>query len=197
MEKYGSISNFSADTLLEEGIVLLHGVINGELAQRVVCQLLYLEKKYPFRPIQLFINSPGGEVNAGMAIYDAINYVNVDVETVGIGCAASMAALLLSSGTRGRRSALPNTEILIHQPLGGAEGQAADIIIAAKHIERTRDRLNSVLAYNTGKSIRRIAEDTDRDYVMYADEALEYGLIDEVISTIPKAWRAKNESYDA
>lgn len=189
MEYNGNIGNFSADTLLEEGIILLNGVIDGGLAQRVVCQLLYLEKKYPARPIQLFINSPGGEVNAGMAIYDAMNYVSVEVQTVGIGCAASMAAFLLSSGTRGKRCALPNTEVLIHQPLGGAQGQAEDIIIAAKHIERTRDRLNAILAKNTGKSIERIAEDTDRDYVLYADEAREYGIIDQVIDTIPKAWR--------
>ena len=189
MEYNGNIGNFSADTLLEEGIILLNGVIDGGLAQRVVCQLLYLEKKYPARPIQLFINSPGGEVNAGMAIYDAMNYVSVEVQTVGIGCAASMAAFLLSSGTRGKRCALPNTEVLIHQPLGGAQGQAEDIIIAAKHIERTRDRLNAILAKNTGKSIKRIAEDTDRDYVLYADEAREYGIIDQVIDTIPKAWR--------
>ena len=189
MEYNGNIGNFSADTLLEEGIILLNGVIDGGLAQRVVCQLLYLEKKYPARPIQLFINSPGGDVNAGMAIYDAMNYVSVEVQTVGIGCAASMAAFLLSSGTRGKRCALPNTEVLIHQPLGGAQGQAEDIIIAAKHIERTRDRLNAILAKNTGKSIERIAEDTDRDYVLYADEAREYGIIDQVIDTIPKAWR--------
>ena len=181
--------NFSADTLLEEGIILLNGVIDGGLAQRVVCQLLYLEKKYPSRPIQLFINSPGGEVNAGMAIYDAMNYVSVEVQTVGIGSAASMAAFLLSSGTRGKRCALPNTEVMIHQPLGGAQGQAEDIIIAAKHIERTRARLNAILAENTGKSIERIAEDTDRDYVLYAEEAREYGIIDQVIDTIPKAWR--------
>ena len=118
-----------------------------------------------------------------------MNYVSVEVQTVGIGCAASMAAFLLSSGTRGKRCALPNTEVLIHQPLGGAQGQAEDIIIAAKHIERTRDRLNAILAKNTGKSIERIAEDTDRDYVLYADEAREYGIIDQVIDTIPKAWR--------
>ena len=156
-----NIGNFSSDTLLEEGIILLGGVIDGAVAQRAVCQLLYLD----------------------------MNYVSVDVQTVGIGCAASMAAFLLSSGSRGKRCALPNTEVMIHQPLGGAQGQAEDIIIAAKHIERTRDRLNAILAENTGKSIERIAEDTDRDYVMYADEAREYGIIDQVIDTVPKAWR--------
>lgn len=181
-------NSFSADLLLEEGIILLGGVIDGEAAQRVVCQLLYLEKKYPKRPIQMFINSPGGEIAAGMAIYDAMNYVKVEIQTIAIGMAASMAAFLLCSGTKGKRCALPNSEILIHQPLGGTQGQASDIILAAKHIENTRDRLNKIMAKNTGKTVKQIAKDTDRDYAMLAADALKYGLIDEVIETIPKAW---------
>lgn len=180
-------SKLSDSFLLEQGIILLGGVINDSVAQAVVCQLLYLDKKYPNRPIQIWIDSPGGSVTAGFAIYDAMNYVKSDVETVAIGMAASMGAFLLSSGTRGKRSALPNAEILIHQPLGAAEGQSTDIQIAAQHIEKTRNRLDQILSLNTGKDISQIHADTERDYIMLADEAKAYGLIDLVLSTTPKA----------
>ncbi|MEG1509475.1 MAG: ATP-dependent Clp protease proteolytic subunit [Clostridia bacterium] len=188
MQNENENMGLTINSLLENGVILLNGEINAGSAQVVVCQLLYLANKYPKRPIQMFINSPGGEVCAGMAIYDAINYVKVEVQTIAIGMAASMAALLLSSGTRKKRCALPNTEITIHQPLGGASGQASDIIIAAKHIENTKNRLNMIMAKNTGKSVEQISIDTDRDNTMLADDALKYGLIDEVIETMPKAW---------
>lgn len=180
--------DFSAQTLLEDGIVSIYGPINGESAALVTHQLMYLAKKYPNRPIQMLINSPGGEVTAGLAIYDVMNYIPVEVHTIVVGFAASMAAFLLSSGTKGKRCALPNAEILIHQPLGGASGQASDIIIAAKHIERTKNNLNAIMAKNVGKTVEQIAIDTDRDYIMSANEALEYGLIDEIIETKVKAW---------
>lgn len=184
-------NELSGNYLLEQGIVMLIGEINSAMAQDIVCQLQYLANKYPKRPIQLWINSPGGEISAGLAIYDVINYIPVEVHTIAIGMAASMAAFLLSSGTRGKRCALPNAEILIHQPLGGAQGQATDIINAAKHIERIRSRINSVLARNTDKSEEQIAIDTDRDNIMTAAEAQEYGLIDSLIETTPKAWRVE------
>lgn len=182
-------SRLSAMSLLEDGIILLNGEIDSEMAQVIVCQLQYLANKYPKRPIQLWINSPGGEITAGMAIYDVINYINVEVQTIAIGMAASMAAFLLSSGTRGKRCALPNAEIIIHQPLGGAQGQATDIINAAKHIEKTRARINRIFALNTDKAETQIALDTERDNIMIAEEALNYGLIDSIIDTKPKAWR--------
>lgn len=181
-------SEFSVNYLLEQGIVMLIGEINSSLAQIIVCQLQYLANKYPKRPIQLWINSPGGEISAGMAIYDVMNYIQVEVHTIAIGLAASMAAFLLSSGTKGKRCALPNAEILIHQPLGGAQGQASDIINMAKHIEKVRNRINYILSKNTGKDQNQIAVDSDRDNIMTATEAANYGLIDTIIETKPKAW---------
>jgi ATP-dependent Clp protease protease subunit len=167
--------------LLNDRIIFLADEVNDYTASIVVAQLLYLESMDPNKDIFLYINSPGGSVTAGMAIYDTMNYISCDVATVCIGMAASMGAFLLSSGTKGKRFALPNSEIMIHQPLGGARGQATDIKIQADLILRTRDRLNRILAKNTGKTIDEIARDTERDNYMEADEAMNYGLIDQVI----------------
>ncbi len=150
------------------------------VANTVVAQLIYLEAKDPAKDISLYINSPGGSVSAGLAIYDTMNYVKCDVSTICIGMAASMGAFLLSSGTKGKRYALPNSEIMIHQPLGGAQGQASDIKIAAEHILRTKQRLNTILAKNSGKPLAQIEQDTDRDNYLSAQDAQEYGLIDKV-----------------
>ena len=167
--------------LLNDRIIFLADEVNDYTASIVVAQLLYLESQDPNKDIFLYINSPGGSVTAGMAIYDTMNYITCDVCTVCIGMAASMGAFLLSSGAKGKRFALPNSEIMIHQPLGGARGQATDIKIQADLILRTRDRLNRILAKNTGKTIEEIARDTERDNYMEADEAMQYGLIDKVI----------------
>ena len=167
--------------LLNDRIIFLADEVNDYTASIVVAQLLYLESMDPNKDIFLYINSPGGSVTAGMAIYDTMNYISCDVATVCIGMAASMGAFLLSSGAKGKRFALPNSEIMIHQPLGGARGQATDIKIQADLILRTRDRLNRILAKNTGKTIDEIARDTERDNYMEADEAMNYGLIDQVI----------------
>ena len=169
--------------LLNDRIIFLSDEVNDATASLVVAQLLYLEAQDPDKDISFYINSPGGSVTAGMAIYDTMNFIKCDVSTVCIGMAASMGAFLLSAGTKGKRFALPNSEIMIHQPLGGAKGQAADIKIQAELILRTRDRLTKILAENTGKSVEQIAHDTERDYYMTADEALAYGLIDKVIDT--------------
>lgn len=166
--------------LLEDRIIFLSGEINDAVANTVVAQLIYLEAKDPSKDIHLYINSPGGSVSAGLAIYDTMNYIKCDVSTICIGMAASMGAFLLSSGTKGKRFALPNSEIMIHQPLGGAQGQASDIKIAAEHILRTKKKLNNILAANSGKPIEQIERDTDRDNYLSADEALSYGLIDKV-----------------
>ena len=155
--------------------------MNDVSASVIVAQLLFLEADDPDKDIQLYINSPGGSVTAGMAIYDTMQYIKCDVSTVCIGMAASMGAFLLSGGAKGKRFALPNAEIMIHQPLGGAQGQATEIQIAAEHILRTRKTLNSILAANTGKPLEVIQQDTERDNFMSAEEAKEYGLIDEVI----------------
>ncbi len=167
--------------LLEDRIIFITGEINDATANTVVAQLLYLESKDPDKDICLYINSPGGSVTAGLAIYDTMQYVKCDVQTICIGLAASMGAFLLSSGTKGKRFALPNSEIMIHQPLGGAQGQASDIAIQANHILKTKKRLNDILAQNTNQPLRQIEKDTDRDNFMSADEALSYGLIDKVI----------------
>ena len=167
--------------LLNDRIIFLSDEVNDATASLVVAQLLYLEAQDPDKDISFYINSPGGSVTAGMAIYDTMNFIKCDVSTVCIGMAASMGAFLLSAGTKGKRFALPNSEIMIHQPLGGAKGQATDIKIQAELILRTRDRLNSILAKNTGKSIDEIARDTERDNYMTAEQALAYGLIDKVI----------------
>lgn len=168
--------------LLNDRIVFLSDEVNDTTASLVVAQMLFLEAQDPDKDISFYINSPGGSVTAGMAIYDTMNYIKCDVSTICIGMAASMGAFLLSSGAKGKRLALPNSEIMIHQPLGGAKGQASDIKIQADLILRTRDTLNRILAENTGKDIETIARDTDRDRFMTAAEALEYGLVDKVLA---------------
>lgn len=170
--------------LLKERIIFLADEVNDQTASLVVAQLLFLESEDPNKDIQLYINSPGGSVTAGMAIYDTMNYIKCDVSTICMGMAASMGAFLLSSGAKGKRFALPNSEIMIHQPLigGGLSGQCTDIKIHSDHLVRTRDKMNSILAENTGKSIDQIRIDTERDNFMYAQEAMEYGLIDKVIT---------------
>ena len=178
--------------ILEDRIIFLSGEITDEVANLVVAQLIYLESKDPTKDISIYINSPGGSVTAGLAIYDTMNMLDCRVRTICVGLAASMGAFLLSSGSRGMRFALPNSEILIHQPLGGAQGQASDIIIAAKHIEHTRRTLNSILAMNTGKTVKQIAKDTDRDNTMTAKEAKEYGLVDKIL--VPEIIKAKERS---
>ena len=167
--------------LLSDRIIVLSDEVNDATASIVVAQLLFLEGQDADKDISLYINSPGGSVSAGLAIYDTMQYIKCDVSTICMGMAASMGAFLLSSGAKGKRYALPNSEIMIHQPLGGAKGQATEIEIAARHILRTKERLNGILAENTGKPIDVIAKDTDRDNFMTAQEAMEYGLIDKVI----------------
>ena len=168
--------------LLNDRIIVLSDEVNDATASIVVAQLLYLEGQDSEKDISLYINSPGGSVTAGMAIYDTMQYIKCDVSTICIGMAASMGAFLLSSGAKGKRFALPNSEIMIHQPLGGARGQATEIKIVADHILKTREKLNKILAENTGKSIDEIARDTERDNYLSAQEALEYGLVDKVIA---------------
>ena len=166
--------------LLNDRIVFLADEVNDVTASLVVAQLLFLEAQDPDKDISLYINSPGGSVSAGLAIYDTMNYIKCDVSTICIGMAASMGAFLLSSGAKGKRFALPNSEIMIHQPLGGMQGQASDIKIHADHILHTRERLNRILASNTGKPLEIIERDTERDNFMTAAEAAEYGIIDKV-----------------
>lgn len=166
--------------LLEERIIFITGEINDALANTVVAQLLYLEAKDSTKDIDVYINSPGGSVTAGLAIYDTMNFIKCGVSTICIGMAASMAAFLLSSGEKGKRFALPSSEIMIHQPLGGAQGQASDIKIQAEHILSLKKRLNEILAKNTGKLYEQIEIDTDRDNYLTAEEALSYGLIDRI-----------------
>ena len=166
--------------LLEDRIIFLSGEIDDAVANTVVAQLIYLEAKDPSKDISLYINSPGGSVSAGLAIYDTMNYIKCDVSTICIGMAASMGAFLLSSGQKGKRFALPNSEIMIHQPLGGAQGQASDIKIAAEHILKTKRKLNAILSQNSGKPVEQVERDTDRDNYLSAQEAMEYGLIDKV-----------------
>jgi len=168
--------------LLGDRIIFLSDEVNDATASLVVAQLLFLEAQDPDKDISFYINSPGGSVTAGMAIYDTMNYIKCDVSTICIGMAASMGAFLLSAGAKGKRIALPNSEIMIHQPLGGAKGQASDIKIQADLILRTRDNLNRILAENTGRSIEEIARDTERDNFMTAQQALEYGLIDKIFA---------------
>ncbi len=168
--------------LLEDRIIVLSDQVNDQTASLVVAQLLYLEGKDSEKDISFYINSPGGSVSAGLAIYDTMQYIKCDVSTICMGMAASMGAFLLSSGTKGKRFALPNAEVMIHQPSGGAQGQATEIKIVAENILKTRDKLNKILAENTGKPIEQIALDTERDNFMSAQEALEYGLIDKVLT---------------
>lgn len=168
--------------LLNDRIIFLSDEVNDATASLVVAQMLFLEAQDPDKDISFYINSPGGSVTAGMAIYDTMNYIKCDVSTICIGMAASMGAFLLSSGTKGKRLALPSSEIMIHQPLGGAKGQASDIKIQADLILRTRDRLNRILAENTGRDLAQIERDTDRDNFMTAEQALAYGLVDKVLA---------------
>ena len=167
--------------LLNDRIIVLSDEINDVTASLVVAQMLYLEGQDPDKDISLYINSPGGSVISGFAIYDTMQYIKCDVSTICIGIAASMGAFLLSSGTKGKRIALPNAEVMIHQPLGGAQGQATDIKIAAEHILRTKEKINKILADNTGKPLNVIVNDTDRDNFMSAEDAKEYGLVDKVL----------------
>ena len=169
--------------LLEDRIIMLSGEIDDATANTIVAELIYLEGKDPEKDIYLYINSPGGSVTAGLAIYDTMNYVKCDVSTICIGMAASMGAFLLSSGKKGKRFALPNSEIMIHQPLGGAQGQASDIKIQADHILKIKEKLNRILSENTGKAIEQVEKDTDRDNFLSASQALEYGLIDKIFSS--------------
>ena len=166
--------------LLEDRIIFLSGEVTDDLANSIVAQLIFLETKDATKDISLYINSPGGSVTAGMAIYDTMNYIKCDVSTICIGLAASMGAFLLSSGAKGKRFALPNSEIMIHQPLGGASGQATDVMIRAKLLQDTKERLTKILAQNTGQDYEKVYQDTDRDNFMTAEEALKYGLIDKI-----------------
>ena len=168
---------------LKERIIFLGEEVTDASASVIIAQLLFLEGEDPEKDIHLYINSPGGSVSAGLAIYDTMQYIKCDVSTICIGMAASMGSFLLSGGAKGKRFALPNSEIMIHQPLGGAKGQATEIKIAAEHILKTRDRLNKILAANTGQSLEQIEIDTERDNFMSAEEAKEYGLVDEVITS--------------
>lgn len=169
--------------LLKDRIIMLSGKIDDNVANSVIAQLLFLDAQDPEKDIFLYINSPGGSVTAGMAMYDTMNFINADVQTIVIGMAASMASVLLAAGEKGKRWALPNAEVMIHQPLGGAQGQATEIEIAARHILKTRERLNKILSDKTGQPIEVIEQDTDRDNFKTAEEALEYGLIDGIMES--------------
>lgn len=169
--------------LLEDRIIFLSGEINDDVANIVIAQLIYLEGKDPSKDVSLYINSVGGSVSSGLAIYDTMQYIKCDVSTICVGLAASMGAFLLSSGAKGKRYALPNSEIMIHQPIGGAQGQASDIQIQAEQILKTKKKLNKILAENTGNTLAKVEKDCDRDNYMSADEALQYGLIDKIYYT--------------
>lgn len=179
---YGERAYDIYSRLLKDRIVFIGGPINDAMANVIVAQLLFLDSEDSKKDINIYINSPGGSVVGMMAIYDTMQYVKSDISTVCVGMAASAAAVLLSAGAKGKRFSLPNAEVLIHQVMGGAEGQAADVAIAAKHIVKLRDKLNQILAKHTGQPIAKIEKDTDRDYYMDAKEAKEYGLIDKIIS---------------
>ena len=171
--------------LLKERVIFLVGEVNDHMANLIVAQLLFLESENPEKDISLYINSPGGSVSAGMAIYDTMNFIKPDVSTLCNGMAASMGAFLLSSGAKGKRFSLPNSKVMIHQPLGGTQGQATEIEIHAREILKTREQLNKILAENTGQPLEKIERDTERDYYLSADEAKEYGLVDQVIAKRP------------
>lgn len=187
----GSMSYDLYSRLLEDRIIFLSGEIDDATANLVVGELLYLETKDPKKDISLYINSPGGSVTAGMAIFDTMRYINCDVQTICVGLAASMAAVLLTAGTKGKRSALPNSEIMIHQPLGGVQGQATDIAIAADHILKTKAKINDILAGLSGQPLSKIEKDTERDNYMSAEDARKYGIIDKVFYT--REGQAKGE----
>ena len=168
--------------LLEDRIIFISGEIDDNSANTVVAELIYLEAKNPDKDICVYINSPGGSVTAGMAIYDTMKYIKCDVSTICVGLAASMGAFLLAAGTKGKRYCLTNSEVMIHQPLGGAQGQASDIEITAKHIVRTKEKMTKMLSENTNQPIEKVAKDIDRDYYMTAEEAVAYGIVDKVIT---------------
>lgn len=172
--------------LLNERIIFLAGGVDDHMANLVIAQLLYLEHTDNKKDISLYINSPGGSVSAGLAIIDTMNFIKSDVSTICVGMAASMGALILSAGEKGKRFTLPNSEVMIHQVMGGAEGQASDIALSAKHILRSKDTLNKILAKNTGKKFEEVEKDADRDYWMSADEAKKYGIIDQIITKVKK-----------
>ena len=169
--------------LIKDRIIFLSAEVNDQMSDIIIAQLLFLESEDPDKDIQFYINSPGGVVTSGLAIYDTMNYIKPDVSTICIGQAASMGAVLLSSGTKGKRFSLPNSNIMIHQPSGGAQGQASDIVIQAEQIIKIKERLNHILASNTDQDLEKIEKDTDRDFAMTAEEALNYGLIDQVIES--------------
>jgi len=179
--QYGERAYDIYSRLLKDRIVFLGGPVTDSVANAVVAQLIHLEHEDAKKDIKLYINSPGGSVTAGLAVYDAMQYVKPDVSTVCVGLAASMGALLLAAGKKGKRFALPNSEVLLHQVMGGAEGQAVEVEIAAKHIIRMKDRLNQILAKHTGQPLAKIEKDTDRDFFLTAPEAKEYGVVDEII----------------
>ena len=166
--------------LLDDRIIFLSGTVTDEAANIVVAQLIYLESVNPDKDISIYINSPGGSVTAGLAIYDTMQYVKCDISTICVGMAASMGAFLLAAGKKGKRYALPNSEVMIHQPLGGAEGQATDVEIAAQHLVRTKARLNAILAKTTAQPLEKIIKDTDRNFFMSAEDALNYGIVDKI-----------------
>jgi len=168
--------------LLKDRIIMLSGEVNDQVASSIVAQLLFLEAQDPDKDIYFYINSPGGVITSGLSMFDTMNYIKPDIVTICIGQAASMGAFLLASGTKGKRYALPHARIMIHQPSGGAQGQSTDIQIQAKEIQRLKDTLNEILAEKTGKTVKRIEKDTERDYFMSSEEALEYGLIDKVLT---------------
>lgn len=178
---YGERAYDIYSRLLKERIIFLGGPIDDNVANTIIAQLLFLEKQDEKADVMLYINSPGGIVTSALAIYDTMNYLKCDVSTVCIGMAASAASLLLSSGTKGKRLILPNAEVLIHQVMGGVEGQASDIDISARHILKMKDRLNKILAHNTGQSIEKIEKDSDRDFYMTAEEAKKYGVVDRIV----------------
>ncbi|GAA0359216.1 ATP-dependent Clp endopeptidase proteolytic subunit ClpP [Alkalibacterium iburiense] len=169
--------------LLKDRIIMLGGPIDDNVANSVIAQLLFLDAQDPEKDIYLYINSPGGSVTAGLAIFDTMNFIKSDVQTIAIGLAASMGSFLLAAGEKGKRFALPNAEVMIHQPLGGAQGQATEIEIAARHILRTRERLNKILVERTGQDLEVIERDTDRDFFMTAEEAKEYGIVDQIMDS--------------
>ena len=179
--QYGERAYDIYSRLLKERIIFLGGAVNDQVANSIIAQMLFLEHEDPKKEIKLYINSPGGVVTAGLAIYDTIQYIKPDVSTICVGMAASMGAVLLAAGKKGKRFALPNSEILLHQVMGGAEGQAADIEITAKQIVKIKDKINQVLAKHTGQPITKVEKDTDRDFYLTAQDAKEYGLIDEII----------------
>jgi ATP-dependent Clp protease protease subunit len=179
--QYGERAYDIYSRLLKERIVFLSGAIDDPTANTIIAQLLFLESQNKEQDIKLYINSPGGSVTAGLAIFDTMNYVKCDVSTICVGIAASMAAVLLSAGCKGKRLALPNSEVLLHQVMGGAEGQASDVEISARHILKTKEKLNKILAQTTGQKILQLEKDTDRDFYMSAEEAKKYGVIDKII----------------